>query len=51
MPVETPTSIQIRVETWKKLQLLKVRPSETFDDVINRLIDAGRREGAADAAS
>lgn len=47
------TSIRLSVEVWRRLTMLKARPSETFDDLIRRLLDereqAGR--GAAEKAA
>ena len=38
------TNIEVYRETWRRLNLLKEEPGDTFDDVINRLIDA-REDG------
>ena len=38
--VAKSTTIQIEEATWQFLNRLKRNPSETFDDVIKRLIDA-----------
>lgn len=34
------TSIRIKVDTWNRLKDRKTRPNESFDDVINDLLDA-----------
>jgi len=34
------TNLEVYRNTWSRLNHLKERPGETFDDVINRLIDA-----------
>lgn len=33
------TSIQITKETWTRLNARKMGPNETFDDVVQRLLD------------
>lgn len=33
------TTITIKTSTWRKLQIYKATPSETFDDVINFLVE------------
>lgn len=33
------TSIQIRKSTWRRLNNRKQGPNDTFDDVVNRLLD------------
>jgi predicted CopG family antitoxin len=33
------TNIEVYRETWRRLNLLKEKPGDSFDDVINRLID------------
>lgn len=33
------TSIQIKKSTWSRLNSRKEAPSDTFDDVVNRLLD------------
>lgn len=33
------TSIRIKVDTWKRLNERKSLPNESFDDVINDLLD------------
>lgn len=33
------TSIRIKVDTWNRLKDRKTRPNESFDDVINDLLD------------
>jgi len=33
------TSIQISRETWKRLNSRKEGPNDTFDDVVERLLD------------
>jgi predicted CopG family antitoxin len=33
------TNIEVYQETWRRLNLLKESPGDSFDDVINRLID------------
>lgn len=39
------TNIQISNETWNMLNKLKLRPSETFEDVILRYLDRVLEEG------
>jgi len=34
------TNIEVYRETWQELNMLKERPGDSFDDVINRLIEA-----------
>jgi predicted CopG family antitoxin len=34
------TNIEVYRETWRRLNMLKEHPGDSFDDVINRLIDA-----------
>lgn len=34
------TNIEVYRETWRKLNMLKQNPGDSFDDVINRLIEA-----------
>ena len=36
---EQVTTIQIQRETWRRLNQRKRGPNETFDDVIQRLLD------------
>lgn len=36
---EDKTNIQVYRETWQRLNQLKTGPGDSFDDVINRLID------------
>ena len=31
--------IQVTDETWNDLRMMKIRPSETFDDIIRSLIE------------
>lgn len=33
------TNIEVHRETWRRLNHLKEEPGDSFDDVINRLID------------
>lgn len=47
--VNTQTSIAVTTETWKRLTLLKGRPSETFEEVVRRLLD--EREQRAEGRS
>lgn len=37
---EDDTSIRISVDTWKRLKDRKERPNESFDDVIQDLLNA-----------
>lgn len=37
------TSIQIKKDTWKRLNMRK-EPGDTFDDLVNRLLDATEDE-------
>lgn len=39
------TNIQVSNETWNMLNKLKLRPSETFEDVILRYLDRVLEEG------
>lgn len=43
------TTIQVSVETWKRIQKLKVEPGISNHDVIRRLLDAHEKERAATA--
>lgn len=36
------TTIQISEETWNKLIKLKYKPSQTFDEIINKLFEEYR---------
>jgi len=40
---EDSTSIQIERETWRALNSRKENPSDTFDDVIQRLLDSEKK--------
>jgi hypothetical protein len=42
--IVTDTSIAIRSETKKRLEFIKIHPRETFDDIINRLIDSFEKQ-------
>lgn len=37
------TSIRIKVKTWRRLKDRKAHPNESFDDVINDLLDEAER--------
>jgi len=39
MPDDEITSIQISRDTWKRLNSRKEGPDDTFDDVVERLLD------------
>jgi predicted CopG family antitoxin len=39
------TNIEVYRETWQRLNHLKERPGDSFDDVINRLIDEYEKSG------
>ncbi|WP_449329041.1 DUF7557 family protein [Salinigranum rubrum] len=39
------TNIEVYRETWRRLNHLKERPGDSFDDVINRLIDSYQNKG------
>jgi len=39
------TSIRISVDTWRRLKDLKSRPNESFDDVIQELLESEGGEG------
>lgn len=34
------TTIQVSMDTWRRLNARKQGPNETFDDVLQRLLDA-----------
>jgi len=34
------TNVEVYRETWRRLNMLKEEPGDSFDDVINRLIDS-----------
>lgn len=36
---EEKTNIEVYRKTWRRLNMLKEHPGDSFDDVINRLID------------
>lgn len=38
------TTISIKPETWIRLKDIKAYPSQTFDTIINNLIDRGKNE-------
>jgi predicted CopG family antitoxin len=44
------TQIRVTEETWQELNSRK-RPGESFNDVLERLLDAGRDEGNANATT
>jgi len=39
------TNIEVYRDTWRKLNMLKEEPGDSFDDVITRLIECYEREG------
>jgi len=39
------TTIQVSMDTWRRLNGRKQGPNETFDDVLQRLLDATEPEG------
>jgi len=39
METEKDTTITIKSETWRRLMTLKMYPSQTWDAIINSLID------------
>lgn len=41
---EEKTNVEVYRETWRRLNMLKEHPGDSFDDVINRLIDAYENE-------
>lgn len=47
---EGDTSIRIKVRTWRELKDLKDQPNQSFDDVIQELLDEyhSRNEPSAD---
>jgi len=40
--MSSTTTIEVSVDTWQRLNSQK-RPGETFDDVIQELVEAGER--------
>lgn len=38
------TTIQVSMDTWRRLNSRKKGPNETFDDVLQRLLDATAEE-------
>lgn len=39
------TTIQVSMDTWRQLNARKRGPNETFDDVLQRLLNETEREG------
>jgi len=39
---EVYTHLRVKKETWRKLRLLQEEPSDTFDKLINRLMEKAR---------
>lgn len=38
------TTITISLETWNKLKALKTRPSESYDEIISKLVEENKWE-------
>lgn len=47
-PIENPdgnATFRVSIETWRKLNALRERPDDTFEDVVSGLLDTADRDG------